>query len=165
MNVRLRAVTPEDCERTFGWANDPATRAASFRSAPIERAEHERWFRGSLDSPVRALLIAELEGAAIAVVRFDYSESNGTELSLTLAPERRGQGLSLPVLQAAVRRARNEGLARLVARIRPANERSIRSFTRAGFQPCGREEVAGQEALRYELRLEPRESPTTGLVS
>lgn len=153
LDIDLRVATPEDCDRVLAWANDPATRAASFRSAPIARADHERWFASSLENPGRSLFIAELEGEPVAVVRFDHSGPGSAELSLNIAPARRGQRLSVPVLLAAGRRARALGLARLVARIRPANEASLRSFGGAGFRLTGREELAGQDALRYELLL------------
>jgi RimJ/RimL family protein N-acetyltransferase len=154
VNVALRAATAEDCERTWRWANDPETRAASFNSAPIERADHERWFSSSLGSPVRALWIAELDGSSIGILRLDRCAPERAEIGVTVAPERRGQGLALPLLQAGVHRARSLGLEQLVARIRPTNERSLRSFVRAGFRAAGREVVAGQDALRYELRLD-----------
>jgi RimJ/RimL family protein N-acetyltransferase len=154
--VVLRAATRLDLERTFDWANDPDTRSASFQSAPIERRVHESWFNGSLQRPGRMLWIAELAGEPIAVLRLDRSELAWAEVGLNLAPERRGQGLSLLVLEAGLRAAGELGLSRLVARIRPSNERSIRCFTRAGFRAAGSEHVAGQEALRYELELPAR---------
>lgn len=165
LNVRLRPATQKDLERTFAWANDPDTRTASFRSALIERTTHQLWLSSSLERPDRKLWIAELDGDPIAVLRLDYCEGAcgdgsdaGTwaEVGLNLAPERRGQGLSSAVLAAGLRAARDLGLTRLVARIRPSNERSIRCFTRAGFQAAGQEQVAGQAALRYELDLPGR---------
>jgi RimJ/RimL family protein N-acetyltransferase len=157
-HVVLRAATRLDLERTFTWANDPDTRAASFQSAPIERRVHEAWFNASLQRPGRMLWIAELGGEPIAVIRLDRTELAWAEVGLNLAPERRGQGLSLPVLEAGLRAARELGLSRVVARIRPSNERSIRCFTRAGFRAAGREHVSGQEALRFELELPARSS-------
>lgn len=155
MTLALRQATPDDRDRTFRWANDPDTRSASFRSAPIEPAEHERWFSASLSDPGRTVLIAELGGAAIGVVRFHALDPRTAELSLALAPERRGQGLAVPVLQAALEHAAALGFSRLLARIRPSNERSLRSFVRAGFRHAGVDVVAGQAAVRYEW-LAPR---------
>lgn len=161
--VALRAATPEDLDRTFTWANDPLARAASFQSAPIERAVHERWFASSLARHDRTLWIAELAGEPIGVLRLDCSALGWAEVGLNLAPERRGQGLALPVLMAGLNAAQALGLPRLVARIRPSNERSIRCFTRAGFRGARRELVAGQEALRYELELPaPPGYPSSG---
>jgi len=173
LNLRLRPATQKDLERTFAWANDPDTRTASFRSALIERTVHQLWLSSSLERPDRKLWIAELDGEPIAVLRLDLCEgacgegagasSAGAsdagawaEVGLNLAPERRGQGLSGAVLAAGLRAARDLGLTRLVARIRPSNERSIRCFTRAGFRAAGQEQVAGQAALRYELDLPAR---------
>lgn len=154
MDLSLRRATAGDAELTFTWANDPATRAASFRSAIIERSEHERWLQGSLAGERRLLFIAESAGLPLGVLRLDELSTGCAEIGITVAPERRGQGLALLVLQAGIQRARQLGLARLVARIRPENDRSLRSFRRAGFEPVGAEEVCGQPALRYELRFE-----------
>jgi RimJ/RimL family protein N-acetyltransferase len=151
--VELRPAAPADSDRIFSWANDPATRAASFHSARIERSEHEHWLSRSLANPKRRLMVAELAGEPIAVVRLDLDGADGAELSLNLAPERRGQNLAVSVLLSAASRARELGLVRLVAKIRPENERSLRAFVKAGYRTTGRDVVAGQEASVYELEL------------
>jgi RimJ/RimL family protein N-acetyltransferase len=153
MDVTLRPATAADAEITFRWANDPETRAASFRSAAIERGEHERWLLRSLAGTERVLFIAERQGLPVGVLRLDRSLAGQAEIGITVAPEQRGQGLALQVLLAGIERARELGIERLVARIRPDNERSVRSFARAGFCRAEREAVHGQPALRYELRV------------
>lgn len=155
MDLSLRPATAADADITFSWVNDPATRAASFHSAAIERDEHERWLQSSLGGERRVLLIAEREGVAVGVLRLERLSPGCAELGITVAPEHRGQGLALSVLHAGIQQAGQLGLTRLVARIRPDNTRSLRSFSRAGFQPQGQEQAHGQPALRYELRLEP----------
>src|SRR5688572_19368988 len=154
MDVTLRPATAADADVTFRWANDPETRAASFHSAAIERGEHERWLQRSLAGTERVLFIAERQGVAVGVMRLDYVSAGRAEIGITVAPEQRGQGLALQVLLAGIERARQLGIERLVARIRPDNERSVRSFARAGFCYAEREVVHGQPALRYELRVE-----------
>ena len=42
--LTLRKAEPGDCDRVFQWANDPTTRANSYRSAFIPRDEHCQWF-------------------------------------------------------------------------------------------------------------------------
>lgn len=153
MDLSLRRATAADAELTFGWANDPATRAASFHCAAIERGEHERWLQGSLAGEQRVLFIAERAGLPVGVLRLDRVSPECAEIGITVAPERRGQGLALPVLQAGIQHARRLGVMWLVARIRPENVRSLHSFSNAGFRPVGPEVVHGQPALRYELHL------------
>lgn len=155
MAVSLRRATAADEGVTFSWANDPATRAASFHSAAIERGEHERWLQASLAGERRLLFIAESQGLPVGVLRLDRLSPECAELGLTVAPERRGQGLARLVLQAGIQEARQLGLTSLVALIRPENARSIQSFSRAGFQLVAQEPVHGQPALRYELQLAP----------
>ncbi len=154
MVVSLRAATAGDLELTFGWANDLETRAASFHGATIERGEHERWLRSAISGERRLLFIAERAGVPVGVLRIERQSAERAELGITVAPEQRGQGLAVQVLQAGVERARELGLKLLLARIRPDNLRSLQSFARAGFLLVGRELVQGQPALCYELRLE-----------
>lgn len=153
MDLSLRRATAADVDVTFAWANDPETRAQSFHSSPIERSEHERWLRSSLDGERRVLFIAESDGQPVGVLRLDRSSPGQAEIGITIAPARRGQGLAALLLRAGLERARELRLTLLVALIRPENARSIRSFLRAGFLPAGQEAVHGQPALRYELTL------------
>ena len=107
----------------------------------------------SLDGARRSLAIAERAGQPVGLLRLDPVSPGCAELGITVAPEHRGQGLAPLILRAGIQHARQLGLTRLVARIRPDNARSIRSFLRAGFSAAGVEEVHGQRALRYELWL------------
>lgn len=153
-NVALRPATEADCELLFAWANDPATRAMSFKTAPIEHAEHVAWFTASVADPARRLFIAGDDAGAIGLVRFSlFGEHGAAEVGINLAPERRGQGLALPVLLAATEQARDLGVGLLIARIRPENAASRRAFSRAGYVLRGEEAVGSAAALRYELAL------------
>jgi RimJ/RimL family protein N-acetyltransferase len=164
VNISLRPATHADLERTLAWANDADTRAASFRSAPIARSDHDAWFRRSLHGTERTLLIAQLDDTPIGIVRLDHIAGGQgpdipgvrAEIGITLAPEWRARALAAPLLAAAIQNARQLGIQRLLARIRPTNQRSIRCFIRAGFQLTGSENVAGQPALRYQLTLPPK---------
>lgn len=153
MDVSLRPATAADAELTYAWASDPETRAASFQPAAFPRQEHERWLQASLAGEQRVLSIAERAGQPVGLLRLDRVSPRCAELGITVAPERRGQGLAQLVLRAGIQHARELGLSTLVARIRPDNARSIRSFLRAGFSATAEEEVHGQRARRYELRL------------
>jgi RimJ/RimL family protein N-acetyltransferase len=150
--VVLRPATHEDSRRVWEWASDPETRAASFHSGPIPWSEHERWYAASLSGETRHLRIAEAGGAAVGLVRLDRMDGDATaaEIGVNLAPGHRGRGLAAPILLAARAEASSLGFARVVARIRSGNERSIRAFERAGFAFAGTERVAGVDARRYE---------------
>ena len=61
-------------------------------------------------------------------VRLDRLE-DGELISISVAPDARGQGLAPLIIVAAC----GEANGTVIARIRPDNERSIRAFSRAGF--------------------------------
>jgi RimJ/RimL family protein N-acetyltransferase len=150
--VALRPAREDDCRRVFEWASDPETRAASFHPEPIPWSDHERWYAASLESGTRHLRIAEAGGVPVGLARLDRMDDDpaAAEIGIHLAPEHRGRGLSVPVLLAARTEAEALGFAKVVARIRPDNLRSIRAFERAGFALVRVEAVAGLDARRYE---------------
>src|SRR6185503_18123098 len=67
--VRLRPAAMGDADRLLAWANDAATRAASFSTAPITRAEHLGWMARTLADPDHLHFIAE-DGEPVGQVRF-----------------------------------------------------------------------------------------------
>ncbi len=152
LRLRLRPATDDDVERTFAWANDPVTRAVSFSSDPIPYPEHVAWFEQQLARDDRNLLIAELDGEAIAVVRLDRLPEleRGCVVSINVAPAARGRGLGLATLEAATRLAPTLGFARIRALIRPDNHASVRAFSRAGYVETARTQSSGQAALVFE---------------
>src|SRR5690606_13094842 len=133
--VRLRPARAEDVDLVFAWANDPATRAASFRSEEIGSAEHVTWFAEQLVRPDRNPRIAELRGAPIALIRLDRADERGglCIISVNLAPDARGRGLGAMALEAATREAARLGFDTIHALVRPENEASVRAFLRAGY--------------------------------
>lgn len=146
---------PEDVDLVFAWANDPATRAASFRSERIPYDEHVRWYRDQLQAPDRNLFIVREAGEAVAVVRLDDHvalEGVGV-IGINVAPERRGLGLGTRCIGAASAVAAGLGYARIYALIGPSNVASLKAFERAGYTLDGTSKVAGEDALRYVIAV------------
>lgn len=129
--VSLRAATLEDAALLRQWRNDPVTRTNSRNRGEISNDEHMAYLHAVLGNTERRLLIAELEGAPVGQVRLDKKDSNA-EISLTVAPEARGGGLSSWLLRAAEPLARELGVTTLLAEIHPDNQASIKAFKRAG---------------------------------
>ena len=156
-SVTLRLAAPDDVDRVFSWANDPTTRAASFRSDPIPYEDHVRWFEGQLGSDQHRLFIAvDAQGEAVGVYRLSGVEpGQDPVVSINVAPEARGRGVGLAILEAGSEQARALGCRKIIAFIRPDNEASLRIFGRAGYQRQGRTLEAGQDADRFELDLVP----------
>jgi RimJ/RimL family protein N-acetyltransferase len=138
--VSIRRAGPRDSRRLFRWRNDEQTRKASASTAGISWADHRRWFRQSLSREDRWLYIASSPvllrcGPAIGMCRFDLIDTLTAEVSINLNPRYRGKGFGPRILEAAVDRWRaDEPTPRsILARVRPSNTASVKTFLRAGF--------------------------------
>lgn len=152
--VRLRRVEASDADLLLAWANDPATRRASFHPAPIEPAAHGEWLAGRLASPTTAFWIGESRGRAIGQVRLEEVGPRVAELSIAVAPEARGAGFGRALLAAVVAEAPTSlPISTLVARVRPDNRPSTALFEGFGFRERGPATCNGVPCITYELRL------------
>jgi RimJ/RimL family protein N-acetyltransferase len=132
--IELRRARPDDAPRLFEWANDPATRAASFDRAEISWTEHVAWLAAVLADPDRRLWIAEESGIAVGQLRVDRTPDGLGTVSIGLAPRERGRGLGRAVLRAGLAAAVQEleiGRARAV--VMADNLPSRQLFEGAGF--------------------------------
>ncbi|WP_448641023.1 GNAT family N-acetyltransferase [Geodermatophilus sp. URMC 63] len=129
---------PADSGLLLSWRNDPVTRARSITTAPVRPSDHAAWFSAVLADPDRHLLLVGSGGQRVGTVRFDRVDAGTWEVSLTLAPESRGRGLSGTVLACGEEHllAHGGGGARLAARVRQDNAASLALFRRAGYGPA-----------------------------
>lgn len=134
--LRVRPAVEADAKLLLNWRNDPLTRRASRSTATVAPQEHGAWLRSVLADATRTLLVVEDPLGPTGTVRLDDLADGRAEVSLTIAPERRGHGLALPTLDAALGylRARSGAFPTLVASVRARNEASSRVFRRAGFE-------------------------------
>lgn len=145
-----RRATARDRDLLLVWRNDPGTRASSRTTDPVTPGSHARWFDGVLADPDRLLLVVEHADRPVGTVRFDRQGEGLWEVSVTLAPRARGQGLAAPVLAAAEtlwRSHAGEGPA-VLACVRPDNTASAALFRRAGYLPVPAPEPDGLLAYR-----------------
>jgi len=126
--VICRAATPDDARDVWEWRNDPLTRAMSRNSDEVAWAGHEAWFLRTLADPATTLLIGEVGGEKVGMVRFDHGPE--TEVSINVNPACRGRGYGLALLQAGIAQVGGE----IFAEIKDDNLASRRMFERAGFQ-------------------------------
>jgi UDP-2,4-diacetamido-2,4,6-trideoxy-beta-L-altropyranose hydrolase len=146
--MRLRPATADDARHVWEWANDPATRAASFTTDPIAWESHSRWFKRKIADPQCLFMIAEVDGP-IGQVRFDLARDEAV-ISVGLAPDARGFGYGQIAIRKAIDYLKVTHPGRRVeALIRPTNPASIRTFGAAGFIPAGETSVRDQPALRF----------------
>ncbi|HSI10800.1 MAG TPA: UDP-2,4-diacetamido-2,4,6-trideoxy-beta-L-altropyranose hydrolase [Chthoniobacter sp.] len=150
--IHLRPAGADDARLIWEWANDPAVRAASFRSAPIPWEDHERWFAAQLSASTTHFFIAELEGKPVGQIRF-VVEGNEAIISASMSAALRGRRYGSALLVRAAREIfRISNIERIVALIKPGNTASLRSFQRAGFHREDDTVEEGQSAHRCLLR-------------
>ena len=155
--VHLRPATVEDVDRTFEWANDPVTRAASFDSAEIPYDGHRAWFTSRLADPARYFYIGVAGEEAVGLLRLEPSDRPGWALiSINVAPAARGKGRGTALLRAATAQAWDLGLTGIIAFIRMDNLASVRAFERAGYVRISSLDVDTDPAWRYEVAATPK---------
>lgn len=124
----IRRATLDDALDVLIWRNDPLTRAMSRTPDEVEQQAHVAWFNRALDDAASTLLIGEVGGEKIGMVRFDHGAA--TEVSININPSCRGRGLGHELLSEALTWAVGD----LVAVIKDQNLASRRLFERAGFE-------------------------------
>lgn len=132
--LTVREATEADAELLLRWRNDPATRQWSRSADEVAWDDHVDWLRRVLSSADRLLFVAERNGAPVGTVRFDRETATSWEVSITVAPECRGQGLSSRLLAAAevALWQRRTGTA-VIARVHEHNTPSTALFRAAGY--------------------------------
>jgi RimJ/RimL family protein N-acetyltransferase len=136
----LRPAAPGDLDLLREWRNDPATIAASASAAGVDADEHAAWFAAVLADPDRHLWIAQSD-RPLGQVRFDRTRGYVYEVSVSLDPEARGQGLGRELIAGGSARLFAETHASsIVARVRPENSASQSAFRAVGFKPVGKAE-------------------------
>lgn len=119
----IRQATLDDAPLLLEWRNDPLTREMSKDREPVEWDRHIAWLSARLARENPNLFIAESNGNPVGTFRVD-----GDEISYTIAPTLRGNGVGLKMLTAA-----KEMFGPLRAEIFSRNVASIKLATRAGM--------------------------------
>jgi spore coat polysaccharide biosynthesis predicted glycosyltransferase SpsG/RimJ/RimL family protein N-acetyltransferase len=135
--LRSRRASMEDAGELLRWRNDPLTRSSSRSTNEVAETEHVAWLESSLKREDRLLLVVFDASGDVGVVRWDRLTPGEWEVSVTVAPERRGQGLAKPMLHAGEDALLDEvaALTGLVAVVHEGNEASRRLFAGAGYLP------------------------------
>ena len=139
--VTLRFATVLDAELLLAWRNDPQTRLASHCTHELSLAEHLAWLNNSLANTSRRLFIAEKEGVPVGSARTDARADGVNELSWTVAPAARNQGIGKQMLRVLL----VEISGPVCAEVRVGNTASARIAEAAGLVLLEEE----QGVLRY----------------
>lgn len=142
-----------DAALLWRWANDAETRSNAFSKAPIPYNAHVAWLRERLGSDRTRLLIFADPGGPVGQVRLDMAD-DVAEVSIVVAPERRGTGHGQRILREAlgVLRMEHGPAVRARALVLTHNARSLAMFKACGFVPIGVERRQSQEAIVLERR-------------
>lgn len=134
-----------DSQWIWQWRNDPVTREMSLTTDVIPWENHKTWYAQAARDRNKVLLIASERDEPVGMVRFDLQAAAAAEISINLNPALRGSGRGKRLLASACAWGfRSLALARIFARIKPQNLRSIRVFEGIGFVFI--EEQAGYRA-------------------
>jgi RimJ/RimL family protein N-acetyltransferase len=151
--LTARRAQAGDAELLRGWRNDPETRRRSFTKTTVSVAEHEAWLHARLASERTAIWIFSDGDVAVGQVRADV-DGEVAEVSIVVAPERRGRGYGKAMLSEAMRLLRRDFGSGVRARalVLDDHDASLRTFKACGFRivgPAPRDD--GQRATVLEL--------------
>lgn len=139
-SLHLRPAQQEDATSVLVWRNAEVTRRHFRDPSPVRPEVHVDWWKRSLDSSQRRLLVARCGTQDVGVLRLDLDAAGKqAEVSLYLDPSLHGLGLGVALLKAAQAwtRCNEPKIERLVAEVLPGNEASLATFRAAGFERTG----------------------------
>ena len=135
MKLKIRKASACDAPLVFAWRSDEETVKNSFSMEPITYQSHEEWFKRQLGDSKSYMFIGMFCDAKeeIGVVRFDIEDEHVCKVSINIAAEWRGQGLSSELLDACIARFSRKNSFIFTAEIKKENIASQKCFERCGF--------------------------------
>jgi UDP-2,4-diacetamido-2,4,6-trideoxy-beta-L-altropyranose hydrolase len=122
-NMKLRKVHFEDWKTLLEWRNDFETRTQSHTIEMITGEAHKDWLSNVINDPDRMLFVAEVNDIPVGTVRADFdATTNAYELSWTISPHARGQGIGKKIVKLLVEKLNS----RVRAEIKEDNISSIK---------------------------------------
>jgi len=133
--IHIRPANEQDCDSLYQWRNAEETRRYVFDSACIPLETHRTWFLNALANPDRIVLIGEIDGRPVGVVRYDCRCEEAL-VSVYLVPGMTGQGVGAELIRCGTRwlREHRPEIRRINAEIMGENSASMRAFEQAGYK-------------------------------
>jgi sialic acid synthase SpsE/RimJ/RimL family protein N-acetyltransferase len=135
--------TADHARQIMNWRNDPVTLLMSYHREPkVWDSFWQEYRQHYLSETPRPVFVLD-KGKRVAFLRFKRTQHpNGltgktVDISIMVAPQRRGQGLGSATLQAASGYLLALGVDSVYAEVREENKASYRAFIRAGFTDLG----------------------------
>ena len=134
MTIPIRHATEDDLEAVARIYNEGIEeRRATFDTEPVSAADLRPWLSERVP-----LLVADERGFARAGSYSDREAYAGiAEATVYVARSARGAGLGPVLVEALCAEARERGLHKLIGKIFPENEPSVRLFKSHGFREVG----------------------------
>ncbi|MFH1979276.1 MAG: GNAT family N-acetyltransferase [Patescibacteria group bacterium] len=128
----FRKATTRDIKLLFEWRNDPLTRVNSINTKPVPWENHVEWFKKITSNPEYSLFVAKEKSKLVGTIRIDTKKNKKkpSELSWTIAPKMRGQGLGKKMVTMTVKMSKKP----LFAQIKRGNIASEKIAEHAGFK-------------------------------
>jgi UDP-2,4-diacetamido-2,4,6-trideoxy-beta-L-altropyranose hydrolase len=145
LDITLRIATMDDCEAIYKWRNADETRRHIFNPEQISFDKHCIWFKESLKNTNRQIIIAELYGKAVGVLRYDI-EGQLAVISIYNVPGIKGYGIGTQIISAGSKWLSRyfPDVHKIQARVLSGNVVSKKSFVSAGYT---------QHHITYEEKL------------
>jgi len=135
LQITIRRAVAEDCDPMNQWRNAEETRRFIFDDNPIPLEAHRSWFYRTLQDADRVLLVGEIDGRPVGVLRYDFSASEA-RISVYLVPGGQGKGVGSQLIRCGSRWIRENfpDIKSINAEIFKENVASLRAFESAGYQ-------------------------------
>lgn len=137
--LKIRMAKLSDSKNIFNWRNHPKIRSNSRSTELIEWTDHEKWFVNTCGHKNSPILIGEIEGQALGVVRFDIQESCA-EVSIFRVPYagHKGVGRKLLIEAESWLKLNHPDVKVLHAQVLKKNELSINLFEKSQYVKIAR---------------------------
>ena len=132
--ITLRMAIIDDCEAIYKWRNAEETRRHIFNPEQISLDKHRIWFMESLKNPNRQILIAELHGRSVGVLRYDI-DGRLAVISIYTVPGIKGYGIGTQIIRTGSKWLRRHfpDIHKIQAEVLPENIVSKKAFVNAGY--------------------------------
>ena len=134
LDISLRKATMDDCEAIYKWRNAEETRRHIFYPEQISLDKHCTWFMESLKNYYRQILIAELHGRPVGVLRYDI-DGQLAVISIYNVPGIKGYGIGTQIINTGSKWLRRyfPDVHKIQAKVLPENVVSKKAFVNAGY--------------------------------
>jgi RimJ/RimL family protein N-acetyltransferase len=142
LSVIVRRATAEDLDGAFEVYEATAAEGKWIGAElPIDREDGlRRWRQSFLESDAGAMFVAEQDGSIVGSASVTWAGRCGSgvlDLGMTVAPERRREGIGARLLEGCIEFARSAGAHKITLQVWPHNEAARSLYRRYRFEEEG----------------------------